>query len=366
MSATTTKSKREATGAQRPSSLGASAASTYSQKQTESLGSSPHNAINHARRTRCPNSRGSYIWSLSTDRAAELPCRRWDCPYCQQRKKAAACRVIRTGIETAWVAGERVRFMTLTDDSAGTKTVREFYDAWNKLRTRLTRDRKGGPYVTEYAAVIEVQTRGALHLHVVMTGRFIPQRLLVPMAKATGFGRCTDIREVKRTIARDKPGSAEYVTKQLAGYLTKQAAAALSEKTNVRRRPFRASRGWAGGLSLRKAEHQMAEDMRDQVAAQTGEDRDTGPFAFVQVLANGDVFIRLGEYAEIQVLHAPGLAPMPLDGEPWVAVYGPATPASPSGTKPTVGAGAPPPGRATETAGAFDPARAAPARKGTR
>jgi hypothetical protein len=123
MTAKTTKRKRPGTGAKRPSSLGPSAARAYSQKQTGTIGASPHNALNHARRTRCPNARGSYIWSLSTDRAAELPCRRWDCPYCQLRKQAAARRVIQVGIETAWAHDERVRFMTLTDSSAETMTV---------------------------------------------------------------------------------------------------------------------------------------------------------------------------------------------------------------------------------------------------
>jgi hypothetical protein len=87
------------------------------------------------------------------------------------------------------------------------------YDAWNRLRTRLTRERGGGRYVNEYAAVVEVQTRGALHLHVLMTGRYVPQRKLVGMAMDAGFGRCTDIREVKRSAAGDAPGSSAYVTK---------------------------------------------------------------------------------------------------------------------------------------------------------
>ncbi len=134
MTATASKRKRPGTGAKRPSSLGPSGARTLSQKQTGSIECSPHNALNHARRTRCPNARGSYIWSLSTDRAAELPCRRWDCPYCQLRKQAAARRVIGEGLRTAWANGERVRFMTLTDGSAGTMTVAGLYDAWNRLR----------------------------------------------------------------------------------------------------------------------------------------------------------------------------------------------------------------------------------------
>lgn len=362
MTAASIKRKTRATGAKRPSSLGASAASTYSQKQTGTIGASPHNALNRARRTRCPNSRGYYIWSLSTDQAAELPCRRWDCSYCQQRKRAAAQRVIRVGLETAWGRGERVRFMTLTDDSAGELTVAGLYDAWNRLRARLTRDRRDGRYVNEYAAVVEVQTRGALHLHVLMTGRYIKQRDLVGMALDAGFGRCTDIREVKQSRATDARGSADYVTKQLAGYLTKQAAAALGDKTNERRRPLRTSRGWADGLSLRKAEQQMAQEMRDRATDQ-GEEPDTGPFAFVQVFANGDVVVRIGEHTELQIAAPHDPDEMPFDGELWLEMYAPAATVSLSGTKPTAEAAAPPPGRATASAGAFAPARAAPARR---
>ena len=198
--------------------------------------------------------------------------------------------------------------MTLTDGSAGTMTVAGLYEAWNKLRTRLTRERKGGRYVNEYAAVVEVQTRGALHLHVLMTGRYVPQRKLAGMAMDAGFGRCTDIREVKPSAAGDAPGSSAYVTKQLAGYLTKQAAAALGEKTAVRRRPLRSSRGWAGRLSLREAERQLADELRDAIAEQTDEQKDDGPFAFVQVCANGSVLVRIGEHTEIQL-------PGPVGGE---------------------------------------------------
>lgn len=292
MSATTTTQRQaRATGAQRPSSLGPSAARTNSQTQRRGRGaSSPHNALQRARRTQCPNARGSYIWSLSSDRASEIACGRWDCSWCQWRKRAAACLVIRIGLETAWARGERVRFMTLTDGSNGDMTVADLYAAWNRLRGRLARDRKGGPYMQQYAAVVEVQQRGALHLHVLLTGRFVPQRKLVGMARAAGFGRCTDIREVRRAAHDEARGSAEYVTKQLAGYLTKQGAAALSAKTNERRRPLRTSRGWGGGMTMQRAMRMMS----DAWLEEAGKERDEGPFAFVQVLASGDVLVRVG------------------------------------------------------------------------
>jgi hypothetical protein len=118
------------------------------------------------------------------------------------------------------------------------------------------------------------------------------------------------------------------VTKQLAGYLTKQAAAALGEKTAVRRRPLRTSRGWAGGLTLRETERQLAEELRYAIAAQ----HDTGPFAFVQVLANGSVLIRIGERTEIQL-------PGPAGGE------------HATGARTAADRAAPPVGAATEAEG---------------
>jgi len=194
-------------GASRPPSLvRPSAARTISLGQRKVGGPSPHKALKGARRSQCPRAHGSFVWSLSTDRAAEIACGSWDCSWCQWRKRAAARIVLQVGLERAFGAGERVRLMTLTDNGDGAMTVADFYAAWNRLRVRLRRSRKGGPYVTEYAAVLEVQQRGALHLHVIQTGRYIRQRELAEMAVAAGFGRCTDIREVKRIMGAKPRG----------------------------------------------------------------------------------------------------------------------------------------------------------------
>lgn len=48
----------------------------------------------------------------------------------------------------------------LTDGSKGDMTVADFYKSWNRLRGRLARNRKGGAYMNEYAAVVEVQDAG--------------------------------------------------------------------------------------------------------------------------------------------------------------------------------------------------------------
>lgn len=63
------------------------------------------------------------------------------------------CVVLQVGLEVAWARGERVRFLTLTDGSRGRMTVADFDEAWNRLRVRLARERKGGAYVKEYGAV---------------------------------------------------------------------------------------------------------------------------------------------------------------------------------------------------------------------
>lgn len=174
--------------------------------------------------------------------------RQVDCSWCQWRKRAAAKLVLASGMERAWARGERIRFMTPTDGPKGAMTVADFYEAWNRLRVRL---RKAG-LIREFAAVLEVQgKRGALHLHALQTGDYIQKDRLNGMAKAAGFGRCADIREVKREAGSDATASADYAVKQMAGYLSKQNAAALSAKTNKRRRPLRTSRGW--GLSMTEA-----------------------------------------------------------------------------------------------------------------
>jgi len=217
-----------------------------------------------------------------------MACGRWDCSWCQWRKKAAAELVIRVGLERAWARGERVRLMTLTDGPAGAMTVSDFYTAWNRLRMRL---KKAG-LLREFAAVLEVQKRGALHLHVLQTGKFIEKNRLKGFARSAGFGRCTDIREIKSDAGEGALSSASYSAKQMAGYLSKQNAEQLAAKTNKRRRPLRVSRGW--GLSLTEATQALkAEWLEEQ-----DENADKGPWALVRVLMGGDLLVRLdGEWA---------------------------------------------------------------------
>jgi len=240
-----------------------------------------HRAVRDAKRTRCPNALiPTYAWSQSSDRAYEISCGSWGCSVCGWRKQRAAALVVLNGCERALARGERVRFFTLTDGSAGEMTVADVYRAWNRLSLALRRAGK----LREYAACVETTKAGALHLHVLATGSYIKQSVLSERAARSGFGAVVDIRAVKDDAQGAR--SARYISKELAGYITKQKAEALSSKTAVRRRPLRTSRGW--GVSLRAAEKLLAEQ-------EGGEgERDVGPWLLVLALPDGSLRIRGG------------------------------------------------------------------------
>jgi hypothetical protein len=208
---------------------------------------------------------------LDSDFVVPLACRSWLCPGCQRDKWNAARTLFEWGISDAWKRGERVRFFTLTDGSPrGDMTIEQVSHGWNKL-ARMLRDggpaprrpAKGAPrnewerwwracrartsYLNEYAMVLEVGRRGdkRLHVHVLCTGAFIPQRKLSRMARLCGFGRVTDIQEVEQTT---EGHIAAYAAK-MAGYVSKtgQEAQRLAERARVRLRPIRVSRGWCDG-----------------------------------------------------------------------------------------------------------------------
>jgi hypothetical protein len=248
-------------------------------------------AVRNAKATRCPNSVVPvFAWSLSSDKAYQIACGAWACPYCGRKKRAAAVLVIANGCERAFARGERVRLITLTDGARAQLTVPMMYHSWNRLRTSLKKPPT--PALREYAAVLETQMRGALHLHVVATGEYIPQRELSARAARAGFGRVVDIREV-HPDAGGRSVLPYYAAKQLATYASKQAAngpaSALASKSVVRRRPLRTSRGW--GLSLTMAEAMISEAWR---SAAQDEDPDMGPWVVLVAHGDGDVSVRAG------------------------------------------------------------------------
>jgi hypothetical protein len=138
--------------------------------------------------------------------------------------------------------------------------------------------------MTEYALVVELQERGALHPHVFATvpaavaGDLVDRRSrasyrrrmheLRPLAESLGWGQMVDAVTVQ---LGDADRMAAYGAKRLAGYATKEARAKFRELGAERVRPVRLSRGWVPG-GLKRA--------REAVLGQTAMDasRDPGPW----------------------------------------------------------------------------------------
>lgn len=203
-------------------------------------------AVEKAPPPECPNTNGLFLVNVSRNYAMPISCRSWRCNVCAVERGRAVYLLFERGIAAAKSRGERVRFITLTDGAAGAMTVADLGAAWNRLRTTLKREGK----LKEYAACIEPQRRGALHLHVLCTGEFVAQRQLRRWAEQAGWGSHVDIR-----IVRDK-GAAGYSSK-LAAYAAKanEVAEAMARKGAKRVRPIRVSRGWLpGGLRALEVE----------------------------------------------------------------------------------------------------------------
>ena len=147
--------------------------------------------------------------------------------------------------------------------------MRELYEAFNRLRTKL---RRSG-HLREYFAVVETTQAGALHLHVLATGRYLPQRELSKVAAAAGFGRVADIRAVTGTGDRS---AGAYLVKTLAGNATKANAERLATRGARRLRPVRTSRSWYPG-GMAEAEREVGRRM----AAELSLAPDPGPWLFV-------------------------------------------------------------------------------------
>jgi hypothetical protein len=238
-----------------------------------------------SRSSPCPSiSHPLYAFSRSTGKAYPMACGSWACPTCARKKKAIAKRAIEVGMYKAFLDGLLVRFLTVTDDGKGQMSVADLYDSWNRLRLILKR----GGYLSDYAAALELQGRGALHLHVLATGSYVPVRKLSEFAKRSGFGPVVDVRAVKGDGDEDAKNSAAYVAKELAGYVMKDGKG-LAEKTAVRRRPVRFSRDW--GCNLGQAQKLIADEMQE---AREGEP-DPGPWVVVRVAPDGSLVTKGGK-----------------------------------------------------------------------
>ncbi len=258
----------------------------HNTRASERLANQMRRAVDTASRSSpCPSiSYPLYAFSRSTNRAYPMACGSWACPTCARKKKAIAKRAIEIGQTQAFANKQRVRFMTLTDDASGEMRVPDLYSAWNRLRLNLKRQ----GYLDQYAAAIELQERGALHLHVLATGTYLPVRKLSQLADRAGFGPVVDIRAVKGDGDEDAKNSAAYVAKELAGYVMKDGKG-LAEKTAVRRRPVRFSRDW--GCSLGKA----AEIIAAEIAEEKGQEADPGPWEVVSVAPDGTLVRKGGK-----------------------------------------------------------------------
>lgn len=155
-----------------------------------------------------------------------LPCNKWNCEDCAKRKAIILGNRVKAGF-----AGERIRFATFTDSGKGSLSERlqRLKTAWNRLRLDLSR--KYG--LTKFFWVLEFgHERGRPHLHCLLNC-YIPQRKLSELAENAGFGRVTDIREVK------DGGGFGYVFK----YLKKDCGSAVGAEA------LRCIRGRRFGLS---------------------------------------------------------------------------------------------------------------------
>lgn len=230
--------------------------------------SSVRRSLKHAKQSACPNAKTVlHLYSTSKKKAFEVPCGSWTCDFCGWKKQKVASYLVLAGMVEAHNKGKRVRFLTLTEDPKKPMKIADLSASWNRMRTRLKDEGK----LDQYASVVECTSRGRPHLHVVFTGEFVPQRRLSGWAEKAGFGRVADIRQVDFQASGSK-AAAEYVAKELAGYVSKAKGEAVGKLVAKRRRPLRTSRGWYPG-GMKRAEKELLEEAEFEA--------DLGEFFFV-------------------------------------------------------------------------------------
>lgn len=234
------------------------------------LGKCPNQVKARLKAERDPNEKPSFAYSTATKKAYSVPCGKWTCDFCGWKKQRVATHLVFRGMEAARKRGDRLRFMTLTEDPKRPLDVAGLSKAWNQLRTELKQ--KG--LLTEYAAAFEVTKKGRPHLHVLYSGSFIHYRKLATWAERVGFGRVTDIRAVGFDLAEDNEKSAAYISKEMAGYVSKSKGAEAGKLVAKRRRPLRTSQGWYPG-GMKRAEAELLDGKYD-------DQEDDGPFWFVR------------------------------------------------------------------------------------
>jgi hypothetical protein len=179
----------------------------------------------------------------------------------------AAYSVVANGLAEAEEQGNRARFLTLTDQADGAMDVAQLYRNFTCFKERLRRK----DYLGSYCATVEVQKRGALHLHVILVddergGGFIAPDHLEKAVVGSGFGKIHKIMAIKPSGVPKQDHLAQYLLKEtaaiaeaqeivntIARYCSKSKAVDLEAKSKYRLRPFRVSRNFPG-VGLTKAE----------------------------------------------------------------------------------------------------------------
>lgn len=243
-------------------------------------------AIRRAKQTLCPNAFTPFhSYSLATNTAYAVPCGAWSCSYCGWRKQQVARYLALAGMVSAHNEGDRLRFMTLTEDPKRPLDIPALSACWNRMRTILHRE----GVLREYCLVVEATKKGRPHIHAVTTGAYIKQSRLCELAERAGFGQVTDIRAVLMNPEHDQSDkrTAGYISKELSAYVSKQKRGdALAKLVAKRRRPMRTSRGWYPG-GMKRCERELVEALRDP-----DEVADGGPFLFVVGDPSGTLSIR--------------------------------------------------------------------------
>lgn len=276
-------------------------------------------AVERAKSCYCSNSR-RFLASIETGDAFALPCLSWSCEKCNRRKWHAARELFRLGIEAAWARGEKVRFLTLTVKDANISAA-ELAACWDRLATILRRGglararpkkpkkletpeqraswkkryedweracRRRKSYLDQYAAVIELgEETNRIHMHVLLTGRYIPPARLRRYVVKAGFGHVTQIKLVRNSASKGAETMARYAGK-MASYTAKasKVAESLRARGSERVRPVRTSRDWLEG-GLRKIE----EDKGIRKKPRGPDDpppKDRGPWAMIEMNKNGE------------------------------------------------------------------------------
>lgn len=117
----------------------------------------------------CPNPIG-YFQVAHDGGKIPMPCNRWDCPFCGQRKKWRVAQRVMRGFGREMLAGNRVRALTLTQ-KLGTSIY--IMDAWRRFRALLA---KRGYHLTYFWAK-EFTKQGERHIHALINA-YIPQPVI--------------------------------------------------------------------------------------------------------------------------------------------------------------------------------------------